>query len=118
MPDAPHRLARKGRTMTTPIEPPDTTVATLAARAREAATAARNAAEKDEQGSSETPGDEDSGRLIVMLDEYHAFATAADPSEVASNFSRRASLSSVAPNVAELMGPSSTEERRVGQEGV
>lgn len=22
MPDAPHRLARKGRTMTTPIEPP------------------------------------------------------------------------------------------------
>lgn len=106
MPDAPHRLARKGRTMTTPIEPPDTTVATLAARAREAATAARNAAEKDEQGSSETQGDEDSGRLIVMLDEYPAFAPAADPSEVASNFSRRVSLSSVAPNAAELMWPS------------
>src|SRR3546814_20280134 len=106
MPDAPHRLARKGRTMTTPIEPPDTTVATLAARARDAATAARNAAEKDEQGRSETQGDEDSGRLIVMLDEYPAFATAAAPSEVDSNFSRSVRLSYVAPTATELIWPS------------
>ncbi|BDQ23743.1 hypothetical protein RQN9TF_31310 (plasmid) [Rhodococcus qingshengii] len=92
--------------MTTPIEPPDATVTTLAARAREAAAAPRNAAEKEEQDSSETQGDEDSGRLIVMLDEYPAFAPSADPSEVASNFARRVSLSSVAPNAAELMWPS------------
>ena len=92
--------------MTTPIEPPDTTVVTLAARAREAAAAARNAAEKEKQDSSETQGDEDSGRLIVMLDEYPAFVPSADPSEVAMNFARRVSLSSVAPNAAELMWPS------------
>jgi len=92
--------------MTTSIEPPNTTIATLAARARGAAAAARNAAEKEEQDSSATQGDEDSGRLIVMLDEYPAFAPAADPSEVALNFARRVRLSSVAPNAAELMWPS------------
>jgi len=105
MPDAPHRLARKGRTMTTPIEPPDTTVATLAARAREAAAAARNAASEGEDGHSESRI-EGTGQLIVFLDEFPAFAPAADPSEVASNFARRVSLSSVAPNAAELMWPS------------
>ncbi|MFA3900260.1 hypothetical protein ACKAMS_33255 [Rhodococcus sp. 5A-K4] len=106
MPDATASARQERETMTTPIEPPDTSVATLAARAREAAAAARNADEKEERDSSETQGDEDSGRLIVMLDEYPAFAPAADPSEVASNFSCRVSLSSVAPNAAELMWPS------------
>ncbi|GAA3128687.1 hypothetical protein GCM10020255_001670 [Rhodococcus baikonurensis] len=105
MPDAPHRLARKGD-----HDHADRTTRYNCHDARrtsqEAAAAVRNAAEKEQQDSSESQGDEDSGRLIVMLDEHPAFAPAADPSEVASNFARRVSLSSVAPNAAELMWPS------------
>ncbi|MBT2269032.1 hypothetical protein [Rhodococcus erythropolis] len=91
--------------MTTPIEPADTTVATLAARAREAAAAAGNAGGEGADGHCESRI-EGTGQLIVFLDEYPAFAPSADPNGVASNFARRVSLSSVAPNAAELMWPS------------